>query len=212
MEASFCYADLAGHLTLSAATGHEFGADTVVRFMEMLDSALGDGDRLIRSIGDAAVIACTEPHAAVLFVSALHECLAAEPGFPRLRVGMHHGDAAHDGEPVGPALELSALIAARARPGEALATRAVACAAASMGIEIVNQGDFAFGCLRQPVTIFALDVVAAEGERVEDPVCRIEIERERAPARLRHNRVDYYFCSLECAGYFARDPTRFAFD
>jgi adenylate cyclase len=147
-----------------------------------------------------------------LFVSMLHECLAAEPGFPRVRIGMHHGDASNDGAPCEQALELSTFVASRARPGEVFATRAVASAAVSMGVEVVNLGDFELASISQTVTIFALDVAAAEGELVEDPVCRAEIERERAPARLRYKRVDYYFCSLECAGDFARGPTRFAFD
>jgi YHS domain-containing protein len=77
---------------------------------------------------------------------------------------------------------------------------------------VTKLGDYNLRGIAQPVTIYELDVRADQGDRVEDPVCRMEVERERAPARLRHDHIDFYFCSLECAAEFARTPDRYAFD
>jgi class 3 adenylate cyclase len=213
MEATFCYADLAGFTALTEAHGNEVAADVAVRFVEMVDECLGDGDRLFKTVGDAVLVACAGPDAGVVFVSKLFEVLAAEPSYPRLRAGLHHGTAAVRGEEVfGEGVNLAARVAAEARASQVLATQTVAAAAVRSGIEATKLGDFTLRNIARPVTIFDLDVRATEGDRVEDPVCRMEIERDRAPARLRYHHVDYHFCSLECAGDFARAPERYAFE
>jgi class 3 adenylate cyclase len=213
MDATFCYVDLAGFTALAEAHGDEAAADVAVRFVELVNSALGDGDRLVKTVGDAVLVACRDADAAVLFISTLYELVDGEPGFPGLRAGLHHGSAAERSEELlGRAINLAARVASEAHRGQALATQAVAEAASAAGVEVTKLGDYDLRGIPRPVTIYELDVRASEGERVEDPVCRMEVERERAPARLRHNHVDYYFCSLECAADFAKAPDRYAFD
>jgi class 3 adenylate cyclase len=213
VDATFCYVDLAGFTALAEAHGDETAADVAVRFVELVDSSLGEGDRLLKTVGDAVLVACPNPEAGVLFVSTLYELVAGEPGFPGVRAGLHHGNAAErDQEVLGRAVNLAARIAGAARRGQALATQAVAEAAVDCGVEVTKLGDHDLRGIPQPVTVYELDVRADQGDRVEDPVCRMEVERERAPARLRHEHVDYYFCSLECAAEFAQAPGRFAFD
>ncbi len=41
-----------------------------------------------------------------------------------------------------------------------------------------------------------------------DPVCGMQVRTEDAPARARHNRRTFYFCSDHCAERFAADPER----
>jgi adenylate cyclase len=213
MEATFCYADLAGFTALAEAHGDETAADVAVRFVELANSALGPGDRLLKTAGDAVLVSCANPDAGVLFVCRLYESVAAESDFPGVRAGLHHGTASERADEVlGRAVNLTARVAAEARRGQVLATRAIADAAVDSGIEVTKLGDFDLRGIPRPVTIFELDVRATESDRVEDPVCRMDVERERAPARLRYNHVDYYFCSLECAGEFAGAPDRYAFD
>jgi Cu+-exporting ATPase len=42
-----------------------------------------------------------------------------------------------------------------------------------------------------------------------DPVCRMAVDPERAAGRLIYDGTAYFFCTLECAGEFARRPERF---
>ena len=42
-----------------------------------------------------------------------------------------------------------------------------------------------------------------------DPVCRMAVDPESAPGRLVIDDTVYFFCSLACAGEFAREPKRF---
>jgi YHS domain-containing protein len=43
-----------------------------------------------------------------------------------------------------------------------------------------------------------------------DPVFRMAVSPERSAGRLSNDGVEFHFCSLECAGTFARDPGRYA--
>ena len=42
-----------------------------------------------------------------------------------------------------------------------------------------------------------------------DPVCQMTVEPETAAARVRHEGVDYYFCSEWCAEQFKENPSAF---
>lgn len=46
--------------------------------------------------------------------------------------------------------------------------------------------------------------------RVLDPVCGMEIERERAAARVEWKGAVYYFCAKACRAAFEQDPALFA--
>ncbi|MEA2426716.1 MAG: adenylate cyclase [Thermoleophilaceae bacterium] len=48
-----------------------------------------------------------------------------------------------------------------------------------------------------------------EGSLAHDVVCQMAVDPQPAPGRLIHEDTVYYFCSLTCAGTFARDPDRF---
>ena len=43
-----------------------------------------------------------------------------------------------------------------------------------------------------------------------DPVCGMQVQTANAPAHLRHDHHEFWFCSDHCAGKFRSDPTRFA--
>jgi Cu+-exporting ATPase len=46
--------------------------------------------------------------------------------------------------------------------------------------------------------------------KVKDPVCGMEIEAERAAARVEHEGRTYYFCSNSCRDEFKKNPKRYA--
>lgn len=43
-----------------------------------------------------------------------------------------------------------------------------------------------------------------------DPVCRMKVDPQTAPARAEYEGVVYYFCSESCRETFASDPSRYA--
>ncbi len=43
-----------------------------------------------------------------------------------------------------------------------------------------------------------------------DPVCRMQVEPERAAARAEHKGTTYYFCSKGCHKTFVANPEKYA--
>jgi YHS domain-containing protein len=76
------------------------------------------------------------------------------------------------------------------------------------GVRIVNSiGERRFRNVARSVPVFELARVGAEGRSsVIDPVCRMQVEISRAVATIAHSGATYHFCSLRCAGDFAKAP------
>ena len=46
-------------------------------------------------------------------------------------------------------------------------------------------------------------------EKVKDPVCGMEIEKENAAATSEHMGKTYYFCSISCKESFDKEPMKY---
>jgi YHS domain-containing protein len=42
-----------------------------------------------------------------------------------------------------------------------------------------------------------------------DPVCRMAVDPDHAAGRLMYEGTAYFFCTLACAGHFAREPAAY---
>lgn len=211
IEATFCFADMAGYTALTEAHGDADAAELASRFVELARASLGPGDALVKTLGDAVLARCATPASAVSFLMALFRRADREPEFPQLRAGLHHGTAVErDGDVFGAAVNLAARIAALAHAGQVLATEPVARIARAERIEVVEVGLRQLRNIRDPVRVFALATsMVAQGGAV-DPVCRVRVTNDRAVGRLRHDGEEFFFCSLKCAGAFATNPTHYA--
>jgi adenylate cyclase len=65
--------------------------------------------------------------------------------------------------------------------------------------------------VREPVEVFAAvdQSESTPGQLPVDPVCRMAVDPDRAAGRLLYEGTAYFFCTLACAGDFAREPERF---
>jgi adenylate cyclase len=130
-EVGVAFADLVGFTAL----GEELAPAELGAVAERLEVLAGDlaqpPVRLVKTIGDAAML--VSPDAAALLECSLdlHDAAAAEgEDFPRLRVGMALGPAvARAGDWYGRPVNLASRVTAVARPGSVLATREVRDAA-----------------------------------------------------------------------------------
>ena len=92
IEATFGFIDLAGFTALTEAHGDSEAVAQLDRFEAITTEALGLGDRLVKTIGDAVMLVFPEPAAAIAAVSRLFAALA-ETDLPIARAGLHHQDA-----------------------------------------------------------------------------------------------------------------------
>jgi YHS domain-containing protein len=79
------------------------------------------------------------------------------------------------------------------------------------GVLYESRGRQTLRNVAEPIEIFAALRVGetTAGRLPIDPVCRMVVDPERAAGRLVHEGNAYFFCSLSCAGEFARHPERF---
>jgi class 3 adenylate cyclase/YHS domain-containing protein len=207
VHATFCFVDLAGFSALTEAHGDHAAVELLERFTQLVEKSRGDEDRLVKTIGDAALLTSPVPERAVEFLARLWKHLAGERDFPQVRAGLHHGTAVTQRDDVvGAAVNLAARVAAQAGGGEVLATGVVARAAEALGFGISSLGAVALRNIRDPVELYRLDLEGIPTTDVLDPVCRMRVHPQHAAGRLNFAGTTYWFCSLHCVALFASSP------
>jgi adenylate cyclase len=195
---------------LTEAHGDEAAADLVERFVALVEAAVRGAGRVVKSIGDAALVTVADPDQAVAFMQRVCAAARAQVGFPALRAGLHHGEAIErGGDVLGGAVNIAARVTAYARGGQVLATERVALAARARGVEVTDLGPVALRSLSAPVRVFTLGLGERRIEEAIDPVCRMRVDRTAAAGRLRWRDTDYWFCSLDCVARFVDRPAAY---
>lgn len=123
VRAGIAFCDLAGYTRYTEEEGDEQALSFVERFVDEVTDGLPDDARVVKTIGDEAMIVGQD-------VQALTEwAVAFTRGFgrrPEPRIGIHYGATLYrDGDYFGREVNLAARIVARARGGEVLVTDAV---------------------------------------------------------------------------------------
>lgn len=214
-EVTFLFADLAGFTALTEAHGDLDAADVADRFYAIARACLGPDTRLVKTIGDAVMVASAAIPAAVETALRLAAAIHAEPAFPLLRVGMHAGQAIERHEDfIGAAVNLAARVTAHARSGQILCTAVVAQVAQDQRLaRVTPAGRTQFKNVAELVELFELAALRHVTAGVAiDPVCRMGVVPEAASASRVHDGRTFYFCSTGCAERFAAAPDRFAHD
>jgi adenylate cyclase len=215
VTATFMFADIAGFTALTEAHGDEPAARLVADFCDAVKAQLTVlGGTQIKTIGDALMLRIDDPRQAVLLgLRIAHDVLTGH-GAPTVRVGMHHGPAIErDGDYIGASVNLAARVSAAASGGEVLLTAQTAALAPDIeGVLYESRGRQTLHNVRDPVELVAAvrqGHTSGRGLAI-DPVCRMAIDPEHAAGRLSYQNATYFFCTLTCAGAFARRPERFA--
>ena len=166
MRVAIAFADLAGYTRLTEEEGEVTAVDAVERFVAAVQASLPDNARVIKTIGDEAMVIGADPGALVDWAVAFQRGHRTRP---RPRIAVHYGVALYrDGDYYGRDVNLAARVAARSAGGEVLVTRQVVDAAghpAAVGFEPV--GEVALRGIRAPTELFL-----AHGPRRRAPARR----------------------------------------
>lgn len=128
-EMGVCFADLVGFTTLGAQLEPDELGGVIGRFGELAADVANNRVRLVKTIGDAAMLTCREPAPLVDAALALLEAADAAD-LPSLRAGVAYGEALpRAGDLFGHAVNLASRVTAIARPGSVLCTEEVRDAA-----------------------------------------------------------------------------------
>jgi adenylate cyclase len=213
-SATFLFADIAGFTALTEVHGDEQAALVVARFCDAVTQELpAFGATHVKTIGDALMLRIPDPGQAVLLGLRIALDLLRGHRAPAVRVGLHHGPAVErDGDYFGATVNLAARVSAAATGGEVLLTAQTAALVRHLeGVRYESRGCPALRNIREPVELVA---AVRHGQTREhritiDPVCRMAVDPQAAAGQLVIDDTVYFFCSLACAGEFARQPKRF---
>lgn len=207
MNSTVLFVDLAGFTALTEVHGDQDAADLAARFYAITRASLRDEVRLVKTIGDAVMISGPQVSAVVAVALRLLEAADDEPNFPALRAGLAEGPVVErEGDLFGATVNLAARVTAHACAGQVLCTSAVARALpVEADVETVTTGVARFKNVAEAVELFELRPVTARTRpTVIDPVCRMRVVPERAPATVERDGQVYWFCSDACAHAFRR--------
>jgi adenylate cyclase len=124
MRVTIAFADLAGYTRLTEEEGEQEAVSVVERFVEAVEQTLPIDARVIKTLGDEAMIVGADPVALAEWAVRLPATLPA--GSPLPRIGIHHGAALYrDGDYYGREVNRAARVVARAAGGEVLVTHPV---------------------------------------------------------------------------------------
>jgi class 3 adenylate cyclase len=155
---TFCFADLVGFTALTEEHGDEAAADLALAFADEISLLASEhGAQVVKTLGDAVMVRCTDHAQAVRLGLRIIERLSGRKGFPPIRVGMHTGPAVERaGDWFGATVNLAARVAAFAEGGELLVTEATRRAVSTHGdVELLDRGKQIFKNVLSPLLVFA---------------------------------------------------------
>jgi len=123
MRVAIAFADLAGYTRLTEDEGELTALDAVERFVEAVEITLPDEARVIKTIGDEAMIVSSDPAALTDWAVGFQRL---HTGRPLPRIAIHYGVALYrEGDYYGREVNIASRVAARSAGGEVLVTRPV---------------------------------------------------------------------------------------
>ena len=213
MELALLIADLSGYTAFTETHGALYASEIVLRFQRLAAASLEAGVRIVNSIGDDVFCAGADTLAVVRTAMRLRDEVERQPEFPNIRTGVHCGRIVErERQLFGGPINLTARVAAHAVGGQILCTEPIANAVHGVAeFEVRAIGERRFRNVARSVAVFELARAHTEERTsVIDPVCRMQVEIARAVAAITHAGTTYHFCSLKCAGDFAKTPALYA--
>jgi class 3 adenylate cyclase/YHS domain-containing protein len=212
-QATVLFVDLASFTPLTATMGDQAAADVLRRFgVTVRSGATQHAGRIIKQIGDAFMLTFAKPADAIEFGLAMDRFVDAEPQFPALHIGAHHGSVLYrEGDYVGGTVNLAARVASSGAAGQFLITEDLREAAGDLA-------DAAFTVLPprrlkgipEPICLVGVRRHHPErSNRETDPVCGLLLHAEDVATRATWHGSTYAFCCDICKNAFVENPARF---
>lgn len=210
-ERTIAFVDLAGFTALTEVHGDSAAVELIDEFTATVRQAVDGIDAtLVKTVGDAAMLAVCDPATALGVVRRVFEASYDTGAFLEPRAGLHHGPViAREDDYFGATVNLAARVTGRAGSGEALGTGPVAEAAQALRVDTVALGAYRPRNILEPVELWAIELCPTHIDTSFDPVCHMRVSCHAAVGRIRHAGAEHWLCSLDCVRQFAADPDRY---
>ena len=160
---AIAFVDVSGYTTIAEKAGDEAAARAAARFALLVDDVTtARGGRLVKLLGDGAMLAFPEAAAAVRCGLELID-RAGEAGLPPIHVGIDAGAVVRrDGDYFGSVVNIASRVADRASPRQVLVTAKVMAAChAERDLQFVEAESAVLKNVAQPVTLHLASLSAA---------------------------------------------------
>jgi adenylate cyclase len=152
MRVAIAFADLAGYTRMTEEEGEQTAVDAVERFVDAVEVTLPDEARVIKTIGDEAMIVGSDP-ASLTDWAVGFQTMQSERPLPRIAV--HYGVAMYrDGDYYGRDVNIASRMAARSAGGEVLVTRPVVDAVSAPHLEFERIGEVRLKGFNESTEVF----------------------------------------------------------
>jgi adenylate cyclase len=132
-EHTFLFCDLVGFTALTDSEGDERAAAVAAALHEHVRGLAATGAEVVKAMGDAAMIRCDEPGAAIQMALRLVDQIESDRALPPIRAGVHSGPAvSRDGDWYGRTVNVAARLCSVAAGGEVLGSESTISAAAKL--------------------------------------------------------------------------------
>ena len=130
-EHTFLFADLVGYTALAEAEGDARAAAVAAALQRRVQALAADHQaEVVKAMGDAAMLRCADPSAAIRFGLLLAAEVESDPELPPVRVGIHSGPAiGNEGDWYGRAVNVASRLCSVAAGGEVLVSETTLAAA-----------------------------------------------------------------------------------
>jgi class 3 adenylate cyclase len=134
VQHTFLFCDLVGFTALTDAEGDERAAAVAAALqLRVRDVAANHQAEVVKGMGDAAMLRCGDPAAAIRLALRLVEEVDSDPELPPVRVGVHSGSAvSHDGDWFGRAVNVASRLCSVAAGGEVLVSESTLAATSKL--------------------------------------------------------------------------------
>jgi adenylate cyclase len=202
-ELTVLFIDLVRFTALTEVHGDIAGADAASALVEVVADHLGDGARLVKTLGDGVLITTPAPVFALQTAAAVVEGLHDLDIGLDARVGAHHGPVVErDGDVFGSTVNLSSRAASLAAPGRIVATRPVAESVTAANLAATPLGEQPVKGFMDPIELFEIDPCEHGGDWITDPVCGMRLSIAHIRAQGVYETGEVGFCSRRCAAIF----------
>jgi adenylate cyclase len=136
---TFLFADLVGYTALADAEGDDRAAAVAASLQGHIRRLSSEhGGEVVKAMGDAAMLRCGDPTAAIRLGLCLAADVESDPDLPPVRIGIHSGSAvASEGDWYGRAVNVAARLCTVAAGGEVLVSEAtLSCAQDLTRVEV----------------------------------------------------------------------------
>jgi class 3 adenylate cyclase len=202
--ATVAFVDLAGFSALTDVHGDAAAIRVLKRFEGFVHDALHGHGPPIKWIGDEAMFGFPNPATALEVLGRLLPACRSEPEIPLTRTGLNHGPVLRRSNDLfGSTVNIAARIAAKAAPGQLLATEPVANVATASGIVVEAMGEVQLRSIADRVTLYSIELAPASDPSWICPVCKMHAPFE---AYRRTVLTGPWFCTERCAEAYRQSP------